>query len=178
MTRTASGSAANPVCFPPLSRGSETLLILGSFPGRLSLEKQQYYAHPRNCFWPIMGRLFGFDPQLPYHEKTRILTRNNIALWDVLSSCSRSGSLDASIRKESIRINDFEPFFKKHSQIHSVFFNGALTENQFVKNVLCKPEIANRSLFLQRLPSTSPAMARLNFEEKFDLWKIISTSVS
>ncbi len=178
MTRKSPGSSIDTVCFPPLSSGSETLLILGSFPGRLSLEKQQYYAHPRNSFWPIMGSLFGFDPQLPYCQKTRLLTRNNVALWDVLSSCSRNGSLDASIRKESIRINDFETFFTEHSHIHSVFFNGALAESQFVKNVSSKPEIANRSLFLQRLPSTSPALASLGFEEKLDIWRIISASVT
>lgn len=178
MTRTASGVDADPVCFPPLSRGSETCLILGSFPGRLSLEKQQYYAHPRNSFWPIMGRLFGFDPQLPYREKTKILIRNNIALWDVLWSCSRSGSLDASIKKESMRINDFDAYFIDHPHIRSIFFNGALAEAQFIKHVMCKPEIQDRSLFLQRLPSTSPAMAMLDFEEKFDLWKIISASVN
>jgi TDG/mug DNA glycosylase family protein len=178
MTRKAPLTDMSPVCFPPLASSSSTVLILGSFPGRLSLEKRQYYAHPRNSFWPIMGRLFGFDPLLPYSQRAELLRRNNIALWDVLSSCSRSGSLDASIEKKSIRINDFETFFVAHPHIDSIFFNGVLAETQFVKNVLSKPEIKPRSFVLFRLPSTSPAMAMLNFEEKFEVWKIISACVA
>lgn len=178
MARLAPPTDTNPVCFPPLSSPSATVLILGSFPGRLSLKKRQYYAHPRNGFWPIMGRLFGFDPLLPYSRRAELLRRNNIALWDVVSSCSRSGSLDASIDKESIRINDFVTFFIAHPHIHSIFFNGALAETQFVKNVLSKPDMKKRPLFLSRLPSTSPAMAMLGFEEKLEVWKIIAASVA
>ena len=176
MNHPSFGPDAAPICFPPLSSGSESALVLGSFPGQLSLEKQQYYAHPRNSFWPIMGNLFGFDPLLPYSERAELLTRNNIALWDVLFSCNRKGSLDASIKKGSIRINDFETFFTTHRSISAIFFNGALAENQFVKNVLSVPKIQNRSLFLHRLPSTSPAMAMLSFKQKLEAWKIVSAS--
>jgi len=166
-----------PICFEPLSRGSETVLILGSFPGLLSLEKQQYYAHPRNSFWPIMGNLFGFDPLLPYRQRADLLTRKGIALWDVLHSCSRSGSLDASIHKESIHINDFAAFFNSHHLVKAIFFNGALAENQFKKNVLNIPEMQNRIMTLHRLPSTSPAMAMLDFKQKLQCWKIVSATV-
>lgn len=165
-------------CFAPLARGSEQVLILGSFPGRESLEKQQYYAHPRNSFWPIMGRLFGFDPRLPYRQRIELLSRNRVAVWDVLTSCSRVGSLDSSIKEDSMVINDFETFIEKHPRIRTVCFNGALADAQFRKKVLIKPKIQTRPLSLLRLPSTSPAMAMLNFEQKLEAWKVVLEAVN
>ena len=166
-------SDSRPHCFAPLACGDEVVLILGSFPGRRSLEKQQYYAYPRNSFWPIMADLFGFDPLSPYQRRIELLSGNRVALWDVLNSCSREGSLDSSIREKSVIINDFETFFNNNPRIRSIFFNGALAERHFNKNVLVKPQIQARSLSLHRLPSTSPAMAALNFEQKLEAWKIV-----
>ncbi len=168
----------NPVCFPPLCNGSEKVLILGSFPGILSLEKQQYYAHPRNSFWPIMGRLCGFDPLLSYQKRVEYLSLSGIALWDVLTSCSRDGSLDSSIKKKSMVINDFEDFFEENSLIQWVFFNGSMSENQFKKKVWVKQKVQARMLSLHRLPSTSPAMARLDFEQKVRAWSIVGEVIA
>ena len=98
--------------FPPVCTGSDLVLILGSFPGRSSLEKREYYGHRTNGFWPIMGQLLGFDPRISYPERLERLKINRVALWDVLTSCSRSGSLDSSIERDSMVVNDFKDFFE------------------------------------------------------------------
>ena len=149
------------------------MLILGSFPGQASLQKQEYYGHPYNGFWPIMGELLGFDAGLSYPERVSMLTRNRVALWDVLTSCSRKGSLDSSILKDSMVLNDFENFFEKNNLIHTILFNGALAEAQF-KIYVIKSDTINFSNFeFRRLPSTSPAMATLSLSKKIEAWAIL-----
>ena len=83
--------------FPPLIAPNAAVLILGSMPGQMSLRRQQYYAHPQNHFWRIMGDLVGVPPALPYEERTRRLNDTGVALWDSLKYCERPGSLDISI---------------------------------------------------------------------------------
>ncbi len=109
--------------FPPIAGETATILILGTMPGEESLRKREYYAHPRNAFWRILGSLLGFEPAADYEEKTRILLENNIALWDVMNSCERKGSLDSSIKIESIIENDFAPLFSQCPGIKNVYFN-------------------------------------------------------
>ncbi len=159
--------------FPPVFSGLDLVLVLGSFPGKASLQKQEYYGHPHNGFWRIMGELLNFDPQLSYRQRVRVLNRNRVALWDVLTSCSRKGSLDASIQKDSMVLNDFENFFEKNKLIHTILFNGALAEAEFRKHVLKLEGIRKREFELHRLPSTSPAMAMLNLSEKTRAWAIL-----
>jgi TDG/mug DNA glycosylase family protein len=154
--------------FPPISLPDARLLILGSMPGQASLAARQYYAHPRNAFWPIMGRLLGFDPAAAYADRATALRAAGIALWDVVHSCARPGSLDASIDRDSARINDFAAFFAAHPGISQVFFNGATAESLFRKAVL--PSLAAPPDLL-RLPSTSPAHAALSFERKLAAWQ-------
>jgi hypoxanthine-DNA glycosylase len=134
----------NSLGFPPVSTGLDLVLVLGSFPGKASLQKQEYYGHPHNGFWRIMGELLKFDPQLSYPARVRVLNRNRIALWDVLTSCSRKGSLDSSIQKDSIVLNDFENFFEKNRFIHTILFNGALAEAEFRSHVLKLDAIQKR----------------------------------
>jgi len=157
--------------FPPIEDGHARILILGSMPGKESLRANQYYAHPRNAFWPIMGEIAGALPALPYEQRTLKLRAAGIALWDVLASCIRPGSLDSDIDPDSIHPNDFAAFFGAHPHISQVYFNGSMAEQSFRKHVL--PHLGYLPLKLQRLPSTSPANASLRFEQKLEAWKII-----
>ncbi|MBL1142078.1 MAG: DNA-deoxyinosine glycosylase [Proteobacteria bacterium] len=158
--------------FPPIVNQEATILILGSMPGQKSLEKQQYYAHPRNSFWPIIYQLFNVDKKLNYEQCKKLLLSNNIALWDVLRSCYRAGSLDSNIDHSSIETNDFKSFFIKYPGIKHVFFNGAKAELLF-KNEVLKYMINSDGLSCHKLPSTSPAHASMSYEEKLKKWKLI-----
>lgn len=155
--------------FPPVARTDARVLILGSMPGEASLSAAQYYAHPRNDFWRIMGALVGAGPEIPYAERLVRLQNHHIALWDVLASCERPGSLDSAITKE--KVNDFAAFFRAHPLIHTVSFNGGKAESAFQKGGVAA--IAGRDLRLIRLPSTSPAHASRSFEQKCAAWQAI-----
>jgi len=159
--------------FPPIADKTATLLILGTMPGGESLKQNEYYAHPRNAFWTIMERLFGCDPPVNYKQKTRMLSENRIALWDVIKSCKREGSLDAKIINNTIIENDFASFFNRHPNIGTIFFNGARAKQEYVKRVLEKLSEPSRDIKLVRLPSTSPAMAQLSLDDKVLEWSKI-----
>ena len=155
--------------FPPLIAPGARLLILGSMPGLASLRAGQYYAHPHNAFWPIMGAILDFDPALPYAARCARLTAAGIAVWDVLQQCERPGSLDADIAPHSIIANDFARFLAANSGICQVFFNGAAAESAWRRQVL--PTLAGRGPASQRLPSTSPAHASLRPAAKLAVWQ-------
>ncbi|MCC5452275.1 DNA-deoxyinosine glycosylase [Rheinheimera sp. UJ51] len=142
------------------------VLILGSMPGAQSLASQQYYAHPRNAFWPIMASLCGFSANLPYHERLVLLRQHGFALWDVLAHCQRQGSLDSAIRHE--QANDFNHFLAEHGQLKLIAFNGAKAQQSFNKQVL--PTLAITPPRLLTLPSTSPAHAAMSFDAKLQQW--------
>lgn len=152
--------------FPPISAPDARILILGSMPGEASLTAQQYYAHPMNAFWRIMGELVGAGPDLPYPARTQILVAHRIAVWDVLKSCIRPGSLDASIRDEAP--NDFAQFFSGHPQLTHVALNGGKAAASFKKHAArhCPAHVT-----ITALPSTSPAHAARSFAEKLALWR-------
>jgi TDG/mug DNA glycosylase family protein len=146
------------------------LLVLGSMPGAASLAAQQYYAHPRNAFWPIMSQLFNFAADLPYPQRLKQLQAHGIGLWDVLQSCEREGSLDSAIRAETP--NDFAALLKQQPQIRALAFNGAKAAQSFRKLVL--PTLAPEQVpALMSLPSTSPAHAALHFTNKLQAWQSI-----
>jgi TDG/mug DNA glycosylase family protein len=155
--------------FAPIEDSTASVLILGSMPGKESLRAGQYYAHPRNAFWPIMGDLIGAKPTLPYESRTQLLKAADIALWDVLASCTRHSSLDSDI--DAAIPNDFETFFSSHPGITHVFFNGTMAEKYFHKLVQKLPE--SRQLQYQRLPSTSPANASMTYHQKLNAWKAV-----
>lgn len=155
--------------FAPLAAADAEVLILGSMPGQRSLEMHQYYAHPHNVFWHILGELAGAPPQLPYAERLAALKAARIALWDVLYSCEREGSLDSAICKETA--NDFAAFFVRHPRIARVYFNGAKAEQSFHKFVLGKQKLP--PLEFARLPSTSPAHAGMSYADKLEAWREI-----
>jgi hypoxanthine-DNA glycosylase len=160
--------------FAPIVSDNASLLIVGSMPGEASLLRQQYYGHPRNAFWPIMSALLGFERELCYRRRKELLMENGVAVWDVLQSCRRLGSADSNIKWETIKTNDFAAFFAAHKGIRQVFFNGGMAEKLYRKQVL--PDLNEDFPYLgyRRLPSTSPAYASLNFEQKMEAWKVIT----
>lgn len=157
-------------CFPPIADKRARVLILGSMPGKESLRAYQYYAHPRNAFWPIMGELFGAKPELAYETRVEILKAAGIAVWDVLETCTRASSLDADIDTATMVVNDFAAFYLAHPKIKHVFFNGALAEKFYIKHVLFT---AHPHLQFQRVPSTSPAYAGMPYAKKLEGWRVI-----
>ena len=159
--------------FAPIAGRGARVLILGSMPGAASLQANRYYAHPHNAFWRITGALLGFDPAAPYAVRKKALVSAGIAIWDVLHSCVRPGSLDARIVLDSEIANDFRAFFRSHPGVTHVFFNGAKAEASFRRHVLPGlPETAT-ALRYTRLPSTSPAHASLSFGSKLAAWRAI-----
>ncbi len=156
--------------FEPIENPQIRILILGTMPGTASLAMGQYYAHGRNHFWPIMGALLGFAPGIDYPNRCRLVTQSGVALWDVLHSCLREGSLDTRI--ESEQPNDIAAFITEHKNLKAVFFNGANAEKFFKKCITPQLPVAN-SIHFERLPSTSPANASMSFEQKLEKWRRI-----
>lgn len=152
------------------AKADARVLILGSMPGVASLEAQQYYAHPRNAFWAIMGEVLGFEASLPYPQRLDALMEKRVALWDVAYQCVRTGSLDSAMRE--VVANDFAGFFASHPQVGTVLFNGATAEKLYTTRVLSlNPEGRNRPMQYLRMPSTSPAHASMCREEKLAMWQ-------
>jgi hypoxanthine-DNA glycosylase len=157
--------------FDPISNPASRVLILGSMPGKASLRAGQYYAHPQNAFWKILGGLLDFDPGTPYESRIDCLCEHGIALWDVMQSCVRKTSLDSDIEESSIIANPFEDFLAAHTRIRTVCFNGAKAEASWRKHV--RPNLLQAGdIAYHRLPSTSPANASVRYEDKVDAWKI------
>lgn len=157
--------------FEPIEDENAEILILGSMPGRASLAAGQYYAHGQNAFWRIICHLLQLDIASTYEARTQALKSARIALWDVLHSCRREGSLDAMIERDTQIANDFQTFFQTHNKITHVFFNGAKAEHFFRQHVLRNIDIG--ALSYLRLPSTSPANASMSFEQKLSAWRAV-----
>ncbi len=153
--------------FPPVAASNATILVLGSLPSQRSIAEQQYYAHPHNAFWPIMRELFAIDGD--YTARCKQLVKNRVALWDVLASSERPGSMDAAIRLDTARANDFHEFMEAHSDIEVIAFNGRKAEQLFDK--LVDIQAINASIRRVGLPSTSPAYATMSFSGKLAAWR-------
>ena len=152
--------------FDPIADENSRILILGSIPGKESLCKQQYYGHERNSFWRVMFTLLDQPFTDDYDERKRALLDSGIALWDVVKSCEREGSLDANIKHPVI--NDFGGFFDRYPGIGQVFFNGRTAYHLFKKYVgFTFPGIS-----FTYLGSTSPAHA-IRFSQRIDDWRKI-----
>jgi hypoxanthine-DNA glycosylase len=156
--------------FAPIARRDARILVLGSMPSAASLAAGEYYAHPQNRFWPIVGELLGFDPRAPYARRKAALVDAGIALWDVVGSCRREGSLDSAIAEQSIVVNDFAGLLARHREIARVCFNGRRAESAWRRYVLrqwpVEPELDYRLL-----PSTSPAHAGMRYRAKLRAWR-------
>ena len=159
--------------FSPVASPNARVLILGSMPGERSLKDAQYYAHPQNCFWDIMACLFDFSADIAYTEKCARLMSNKVALWDVLRSCERKGSLDSSIKDASVIVNDFDGFLHSCQDIRYIFFNGAKAESVFRRYIPADIQQRFPMEALQRLPSTSPAYAAMNRRVKTQKWSVM-----
>jgi hypoxanthine-DNA glycosylase len=155
--------------FAPIEADSARVLILGSMPGVASLSAYQYYAHPQNAFWKIMEEILGISATADYKKRVEGLKHSNIALWDVLESCVRPGSLDTAIDMSSAKVNDIKALLQRHPEINVICFNGGIAEKIFKKRVL--PLLGNFSVKYIRLPSTSPAHASMSFENKVMAWR-------
>ena len=152
--------------FLPSINNNSKILILGSMPGVKSLEHQQYYAHPHNRFWKLMGLLCKHNNlyYIGYETKLKILLDHNLALWDVLKYCEREGSMDSDIKNEIP--NDFIKLLKKYNNIKMICFNGNKAYIAFKKyfpELLCEYKH-------YKLPSTSPANARFTLENLYQVW--------
>ena len=158
--------------FAPVAGRDAKAIVLGSMPGEQSLVAGEYYAHPRNRFWQVMGLLIGAGPEAPYAERLRILKQHRIALWDVLEYCERSGSLDARIVRSTERPNDFAGFLRRHRQIRDIFFNGKKAAEVFRTRVMPSLPKPVRPV-LHELPSTSPANARWRLPELRRAWRVV-----
>jgi hypoxanthine-DNA glycosylase len=153
--------------FAPVARPDARILVLGSLPGQVSLAATEYYAHPQNSFWRIMQELLGVAGH--YDERCALLGDCKLALWDVLRSSVRHGSLDASIRRDSASANDFETFLKSHARIEVIAFNGKKAEQLF-RAMVAKEHYQH--VRLVGLPSTSPAYAAMSFAGKLSAWAV------
>ncbi len=162
--------------FPPIATPEARVLVLGSMPGIASLAAGEYYAHPRNAFWKLLGQLLGFDPANPYRERVVAVQRAGIAVWDVLQSCERVGSLDTAILPATESAQDFGKFFRQHRALEALYFNGTKAETTFRRHVL--PGLKAFALPMTRLPSTSPANASIPWEQKLAAWRQILPPVT
>ena len=157
--------------FAAIAGPDAQVLILGSLPGMASLAAGQYYAHPRNAFWGIMGELVGAWPTLSYNDRVRQLVEHRIALWDVCASAYRSGSLDAAIRSESARPNDIASFLRSHDHVRLLCFNGTKAAEMFRRLVVPSLGTPAQAINRSTMPSTSPAYAGMPFDRKLDAWR-------
>ena len=140
---------------PPLVDDHARVLILGSFPSAQSLAAGQYYANPRNAFWPITSELFDFDATASYDRRLAALRSHGVALWDVVHKCRRIGSADSAINPKSLLVNNVSELLADYPTITRVYFNGAKAADLYRR--LAHPAERIAPLQYQRLPSTSPA---------------------
>jgi double-stranded uracil-DNA glycosylase len=159
--------------FGPLMCSNPRFLILGSLPGDASIRAQQYYAHPQNQFWRILAAVYDQPPCTTYDEKLSLLSRNHIAVWDVLEYANRVGSLDTAIRDGSA--NDVAKLLVSHPTITSVACNGKTAHQLFLRHVASKVQNRRPAIVLAALPSTSPAATK-PFAEKVREWQSFLTA--
>ena len=157
--------------FAPVIAAGARVLILGSMPGVASLAAKQYYAHPQNQFWRIIERICGVPHTLPYPARLEGLTSSHLALWDVLESCVRPGSLDSAIEHGSAVPNALTRLLRAHPEIRRLCCNGA-TSYRLVQRFFAAELVRDfPRLECLRLPSTSPAHAGMRLEDKVLAWR-------
>lgn len=166
--------------FAPVAGTAPRILVLGTMPGQASLKATEYYAHKRNAFWPIVLSVVNNTTpdyvsahQVTYSDRIQLLKKHHIALWDVLKSCERPGSLDSAISRQSERANPLLHWIEQNPSLKRVCFNGKTAAALFKRHITPKLNQAQKQLDVEyvTLPSTSPAMASLNLEQKTEQWR-------
>jgi double-stranded uracil-DNA glycosylase len=160
--------------FKPIGAEKPRILVLGSFPSVKSLERGEYYGHGRNQFWAILGLILGFPPESPYADRVAALARSGVALWDVIASCEREGSLDQDIRGETV--NPLLEFLAARPSLERLGLNGGKASSSFAAHFAPglrssfravggraewrPPSSTGAAMLVVRLPSTSPVPTR------------------
>jgi hypoxanthine-DNA glycosylase len=150
---------------PAVAGPAARVLLLGSFPSERSLAVGEYYANRRNQFWSLLGAIYGFDADLPYQRRLDAVTAHGVALWDVVHSCRRAGSMDAKIDRKTLVVNDFGPLLAQHPGIKRIYVNGLTALELFERN-------GKAPLPTVRLPSSSGALP-MSFAQKLSAWQRI-----
>lgn len=164
--------------FAPVVDAGTRVLVLGTMPGGRSLADNEYYAHPRNLFWPLMEDLFGIERHWPYERRLEAVLARGIGLWDVLKHCEREGSLDAAIVRQSEVPNDVAALLSRLPQLRAIAFNGQKAAQAFRRHVSPRlPTEAIAAVTLVPLPSTSPANAGQSWAEKRAQWAALASFV-
>lgn len=151
--------------FPPLFDSQSDTLILGSFPSVKSREAMFFYGHPQNRFWRLIAALYGEEVPVTTEEKSALILRNHLALWDSIKSCTITGSSDSSVR-DAVP-NDLSVILK-NSRVDRVFCNGALSYKLYTKYVF--PQTGIEAV---KLPSTSPANAAYSLDRLTREWNVL-----
>lgn len=171
MAAAAGMDAAEPPLqgLPPVLSRHTRLVVLGSFPGLASLQAREYYAHPRNQFWPLLSALWGLDLRaLPYAQRLAVLRGRGLGVWDVYASCRRAGSLDSAIR--DARPNDLALLLRRAPGLRAVAHNGG-------ESARSMRVTQGLGVAVHRLPSSSPANASWSFERKLQAWRAVFQGV-
>jgi hypoxanthine-DNA glycosylase len=148
---------------PPIITVDARVLVLGSFPSERSLASGEYYANRRNQFWSLLAAVFEFDAEAPYAQRVEAATSRGVALWDVVHSCRRVGSMDAKIDRSTLVVNDIGPLLGEHPAIERIFVNGLTAFELFARHV-------DTPLQAVRLPSSSGALP-MSFADKLSRWR-------
>ena len=162
--------------FDPIAAPDARVLILGSLPSQQSLQKHEYYGNPQNAFWRVMGELFDAGPEIPYPNRAAKLARRGIAVWDVLHSSVRPGSMDAAIELSTATPNDFLSFYDAHPGLELLCFNGKKAAELYARLVAPQGIATIANIEFRTMPSTSPAYASMTFAEKVRHWSVIRLS--
>ncbi|HEX5693122.1 MAG TPA: DNA-deoxyinosine glycosylase [Arenimonas sp.] len=155
---------------PPILGDGARVLVLGSMPGAESLRRREYYGHARNHFWRIIQDIYLIPRDLPYPVRVEALRGAGVAVWDVLASCHRQGSLDAAIDRASMRVNAIDILVRSQPRLERIVFNGAFAA-QVYRSCIEERVGAVRQIATLRLPSTSPANASFSYERKLAAWR-------
>lgn len=164
-------------CFEPVADSKSRVLILGTMPSPASRKNSFYYSHPRTRFWPVMATLFDVPVPRTADEKKALMLEEHIALWDVLKSCEIDGASDASIRNAVP--NDIPALLSRFPGIRGIFATGQTAYREYIR-AFCGSAGNSESGIITpvKLPSTSPANARMTLEELIEAYRVILPMLS